>query len=138
MSQGRVKSVFVDFESGSQKGNLAIFSAPMESPKKFFFWKCAENKGDYFVSQPFLWIFWVSLKKLQFSYFLGLIFPRYQFFPRDIEFFFRVQNFFLSAQFMLYGLEPSFGWNFPYNKRKKYFLNIHQKKPKNSKIGPRA
>ena len=37
MSQGRVKSVFVDFESGSQKGNLAIFSAPMEDPKKFFF-----------------------------------------------------------------------------------------------------
>ena len=90
MSQGRVKSVFVDFESGSQKGNLAIFSAPMERPKKIFFWKCAENEGDYFVSHSFSWIFSLSMKKMQFSCFLGLIFPRYQFFSRDIEFFFGV------------------------------------------------
>ena len=96
MSQGSVKSVFVDFESGSLIGFSAIFSVPMENPKLFIFWKCAENEVDYFVSLSFfinLFSFYEKIAIFLFFRFnfptVPIFFPRYWIFFRGLKFFSR-------------------------------------------------
>ena len=138
MSQGKVWSIFRDFESGSQKGVLAIFSETKKfSLPIFFCFLCyvMEVFSAYQVIKiqvPITEknaIFWfLSKKNFKESIFLA---------PR-LNFFLLLNYIRVSPNQYSTGPNHLFGEIFHTKREKKYFLQVPLKKRKISKIGPGA